>query len=391
MAIQIINDEHLENSYENYLPGISRRQSIIYTSVCAFIVFALLSLPFIKVDISVQTKGIVKTPFEKNQIKSPVQGTIRDLFIRENSQVKPGQLLISLESSKVDRQMDLSKKEYDQMILFMEDIETILQYNTFDDLDTVVLQTPTYQLQLKEFITEKKKVLSQISKISKECTQDKLLYKAKVISRYEYEQKHYELVRLKEELELIQQKRFSQWQEDLDNKQKQIAEVNQRKIQLESENGLNYIKSPVGGTVNELSGISKGQFVEQGQVLGEISPDGKLIVECFVEPHKIGYLKEGLGTKMQVDAFDHHHWGLAEGKIVSVSNDVLLQEGNLFFKVRCSLDKNFLQLNNGRKGFLKKGMTVTTRFQVTRRSLFSLLSDNMEDWVNPYHVQTGKK
>jgi HlyD family secretion protein len=53
------------------------------------------------------------------------------------------------------------------------------------------------------------------------------------------------------------------------------------------------------------------------------------------------------------------------------------------FRVRCSLDTKFLQLKNGYKGDLKKGMTLTGRFYLTDRSLWQLLFDKVDKWVNP--------
>ncbi|GHT22645.1 hypothetical protein AGMMS4957_13110 [Bacteroidia bacterium] len=42
-----------------------------------------------------------------------------------------------------------------------------------------------------------------------------------------------------------------------------------------------------------------------------------------------------------------------------------------------------LQLKNGYKGNLKKGMTLTGRFYLTDRSLWQLLFDKVDNWVNP--------
>jgi HlyD family secretion protein len=54
-----------------------------------------------------------------------------------------------------------------------------------------------------------------------------------------------------------------------------------------------------------------------------------------------------------------------------------------FFKVRCSLEQKSLLLKNGYKGYLKKGMTLTGRFMLIRRSLFQLLYDKTDSWLNP--------
>jgi len=45
---------------------------------------------------------------------------------------------------------------------------------------------------------------------------------------------------------------------------------------------------------------------------------------------------------------------------------------------------------NGVKGLLKKGMSVSAHFIITRRSLFDLLYQKMDDWVNPTQYQKEK-
>jgi HlyD family secretion protein len=51
--------------------------------------------------------------------------------------------------------------------------------------------------------------------------------------------------------------------------------------------------------------------------------------------------------------------------------------------VKCVLDQDHLALKNGFQGRLKKGMTLQARFFVTERSLFQLLYDDVNDWLNP--------
>ena len=47
------------------------------------------------------------------------------------------------------------------------------------------------------------------------------------------------------------------------------------------------------------------------------------------------------------------------------------------------MDNNYLQLKNGYKGNINKGMTLTTRFHLTDRTLWQLLFDRVDDWFNP--------
>ena len=72
-----------------------------------------------------------------------------------------------------------------------------------------------------------------------------------------------------------------------------------------------------------------------------------------------------------------------KGKIESISTDIFTDSGQPYFKVRCKMDKQSLKLRNGYEGNLKKGMTLQARFVVARRSLFQLLYDKTDDWLNP--------
>jgi HlyD family secretion protein len=70
---------------------------------------------------------------------------------------------------------------------------------------------------------------------------------------------------------------------------------------------------------------------------------------------------------------------------MEISSDFMTDNSgtNAFYKVKCSLDKNYLVRKNGIKGFLKKGMAVSAHFMITKRSLFDLLYQKIDDWANP--------
>jgi HlyD family secretion protein len=139
----------------------------------------------------------------------------------------------------------------------------------------------------------------------------------------------------------------------------------------------------VSGTLLDVKGIEKGSFVTAGIQLAEISPQSNLIVECYIHPTDIGLLKKDNNVNFQVSAFNYNQWGLANGKVVEIGNDIQMINNSPMFKVLCSLNQDFLELKNGFKGYLKKGMLVNARFALTERTLFDLLYDKVDDWVNP--------
>jgi hypothetical protein len=75
---------------------------------------------------------------------------------------------------------------------------------------------------------------------------------------------------------------------------------------------------------------------------------------------------------------------MLEGKILEISNDAyLLEDNRTVFMVKCNLNQNHLALKNGFKGYVKKGMTFQSNFIVTQRTIFQLLYDKVDSWLNP--------
>jgi HlyD family secretion protein len=97
----------------------------------------------------------------------------------------------------------------------------------------------------------------------------------------------------------------------------------------------------------------------------------------------IGYLKAGMPVNFQIDAYNYNQWGLAKGEVTEIFNDVVMVKDEPIFRVRCKLLTQQMELKSGFAGSIKKGMTLTARFQVTERTLWQLLYDKMDNWLNP--------
>jgi HlyD family secretion protein len=91
-------------------------------------------------------------------------------------------------------------------------------------------------------------------------------------------------------------------------------------------------------------------------------------------------------ASFQIDAFDYNEWGLLSGQVTDIAHDVVLLNNQPTFKITCQLAHTSLQLKNGYRGNIKKGMTLQARFSVAKRSLFQLLFDKADDWLNPSQV-----
>lgn len=135
-----------------------------------------------------------------------------------------------------------------------------------------------------------------------------------------------------------------------------------------------------------MANLEQGSFVPQGTRIAEISPSTDLIAECYINPTDIELIDPNKKVIFQIDAYNYNQWGLADGKIIEISKDVEILKDQPVFKIRCHINQKHLELKNGVIGQIKKGMTVNARFLLAERSLYQLLYDNVDDWLNPGNV-----
>lgn len=208
----------------------------------------------------------------------------------------------------------------------------------------------------------------------KEYKRNKNLFDKKVISEEEYDKYYFQYQSQQNELASLIQSQLSTWQADLNTYRNSRSEMNTTLKQELKDKELYIVRSPISGTIDQFSGIYRGSSIQAGQSLAVISPDSTLCMEIYVTPRNIGFMSLGMPVNVQVESFNYNEWGTLPGKVTEISSDFLTDsQGNSFYKVKCQMERNYLMLKSGQKGILKKGMTVSAHFMITRRSLFDLL------------------
>lgn len=339
---------------------------------------AILASFFITIPISIQSFALIRPSSEISLIRPLLNGRLKSSAIKENQIIKKGETLYTLDSDiQQEREKLLALKKQD-IDFFLTDLKSLLGNTAGKDLTTALYRQSyfNYKQKLTEATTRLKKVQADFNRNSK-------LHREKVIADVEFENFQFELDKAKNDLELVKQSQLSQWQSDLRTYERDLQELEGQLAQLAKENENLVIKAPVSGTVQNVAGVYPGSMVFANQELAQISPDTTMLVEAYVSPNDIGLIRAGMPVRFQVNAFNYNQWGLATGMVKEISSDVHIINDQPVFKVRCQLDKDYLQLKNGYKGYLKKGMTLQARFMVTERTLWQLLYDKMDDWLNP--------
>lgn len=366
-------------TYE-YLPKIITRGYLIYlVSLLALLSF-FVSLPFIHLAISAQAPGTLRPLAEKTEVRPLVAGTITRLCARENQTVKKGDTLLVLQSGAMQAQLTLNTRQQAEKNAFIHDLEAL----TLATTPPGGPRTQLYGQQAAQYHYQQQQLRSQLDKSGRELATAQRLYASKVIAKIELEDKAFAHRKLLDQARVLAETQRSQWQADLNAHRAAIAELHEQQQQLQQERKLYCLTAPVAGTVQQLVGKYAGSYVQAGELLGTISPDGDLLAECYVLPKDIGFMRPGMPVRLQIDAFDYNQWGMVEGSVTDVARDyVLLGDKQPVFKVRCRLGCSYLQLKNGYRGQLRKSMTVRARFLLAERSLWQLLFDKADDWLNP--------
>jgi HlyD family secretion protein len=373
--------EIIQDTTESLFAKRTVHSKSIYIVVVLAVVATIAALPFIYVQVSTQARGIIRTPNENNPLQTAVYGEITEIRMAENTEVRRGDTLLLLNAENIQVQIDRTEEKIREDSAFINNIAALLaiQYDN--------LKTPKYMNEKNFYQTSISEQQIKINYLKHEFTVTEELYNKNVTPKSEYLQYKNNYETAVRQRDNLREQFRNRWQSEQTNYELEINGLLSDIRRLEEEKKQYVLRAPASGSVIQLLGMQPGSFIAPGQAIGYISDDSNLLAECYVSPVDIGYIKENQEVAFQLDAFNYNQWGLVHGSVKEISKDVIFMNEQPVFRVRCSLDTKLLQLKNGYKGYLKKGMTLTGRFYLTDRSLWQLLFDKVDDWMNPKNNQ----
>lgn len=375
----LLPNEWIENSIETYIYQHTTKSQVIYLVVLLAVTVTLVALPFVYVDISVQGSGVVRPVAEKAEITSSITEIVDSVFVKEGDKVNKGDVILRFRTNNSDYKINYQTSRLNDCSAQLADLAFLAKGERPERFSS-----PVRQQEYAYFIRKKQELETALAQAEKEYTRNRTLFEKKVISEEEYDSYYFKLKSQQNELASLVQSQLSTWQADQNTYRNTYNEMNSSLNQEIKDKDMYIVRSPVDGTVDQFSGVYRGSSIQSGQSLAVISPDSTLCLEVYVTPRNIGFMSVGMPVNVQVESFNYNEWGTIPGRVKDISSDFLTDsQGNSFYKVKCEMERDYLQLKNGRVGKLKKGMTVNAHFMVTRRSLFDLLYQKMDGWVNP--------
>ena len=334
-------------------------------------------MPIVKIDISSQSRGIIKSYKDNVPLTTIVSGKIVWQNLKNNQLVIKGDTLIKISKETLETDKFIQDTLSNTTRSVLNDITNVLKGNYS------VLRTANIREDYNKYASKRVEFQSKISQATINYKRNKTLFDKDVIARMEYEKFVFELQFAKQALSSFDKAQKSTWENQRKELTDRIKTINGsiKKIAADSRNY--FVLAPTSGTIENFAGMQAGSFINASQAVATISPNDNLIIESNVSPNDIGLIRKNQTVKFQIDAFNYNQWGLLEGKVIEIDRNITINEQQSFFKVKCKLNSKTLTLKSGYKTQVTKGMTLTTRYIITKRSLFDLLFDKVDDWLNP--------
>ncbi|WP_372826162.1 HlyD family type I secretion periplasmic adaptor subunit [Polaromonas sp.] len=188
-------------------------------------------------------------------------------------------------------------------------------------------------------------------------------------------------IRAKRAMAELRQRSISRQQEYRKEVESQLAEVTRevlsdsgKFIALQDELARTEIRSPAAGQVVALATQTVGGVIAPGQKLLDVVPANEsLLLETRVLPHLIDSVHAGMPVDVRFSSFAHSPQLVVQGKLVSVSADLLTdpQNGMAYYLARVTVTPEGLKKLGKRQ--MQPGMPVEVVLRTGERSMLTYL------------------
>lgn len=359
---------------------------------------------FGRMDIIVNAQGKVIPSAYTKTIAAVETGSVVTLNVEEGQRVKAGQILLQLDTSALDAERDKALNDRSEAVLTLARNHALLsaiaqqrppqlpalnalnsQYQSRVDPDKWQAAEQQLQGQYRDYAAKSKKFADDITHYSQAlplATQQAESYKALTstndVSHDAWLEKEQARLQLEGQLQEARNQQASLRTETTKDALDQIADArkiaqdsSEDALQASSTSKLLTLKSPVDGTVQQLSIHALGGVVQAAQPIMQVVPSGGLVeVEATLENKDKGFVHAGQAAKVKVDTFEYTKYGTLPGKVIHVSEDAIPDEKHdkLNYSVRVLLERSTLDID-GKNTPIIPGMSVSVEIKTGDRRI----------------------
>ncbi len=160
--------------------------------------------------------------------------------------------------------------------------------------------------------------------------------------------------------------------EQLEKKRQEYSELSRRLSKYSDQLQRTIMLAPVDGIIKSMYVYAAGEVVKAGNTVAEIVPEGvTLIVEAFLPPGYIGYLKPNQSALIMLSSSDAARFEKLKGRVIQISPDTFTgKDGYSYYKVQIEPESEYFQGRNVRYQ-LKAGVQVNANIVIGKRSVLA--------------------
>ncbi len=355
----------------------------IATFICIFIVWA----NFAALDEVTRGDGKVIPSSDVQSLQSLDAGTVEEFLVREGDIVKAGQILVRLNAIEASSDLSSNKVRYLGLLASITRLQAEAEGKTTIAFPDAVMQGVPQSVteELNTFRANRVSIQGQLNVLEQQLSQREqevrelntrindtrgvislqkqevaiirplvqrgsapkleLLQLERTIKEKNAELNSYlsslprvksSIKEAKARIEEVKTNMKAQSQAELSAKIIEMNEIKERLSGLEERKGRTELRSPVHGTIQEITVNTIGGVVRPGEDLIKIVPkDDQLIVEAKIRPSDRAFIFPGQKAVIKITAYDFSIYGGLDGELIDISADTVEdEEGNSFYRVR---------------------------------------------------------
>ena len=333
-------------------------------------------------------QGNVIPSSREQVVQSLDPGIITEILVKEGDIVEKGQVLLKLDdtrSSAVLRESEAKVQNLEAMIARLK-AEAYGKELSFPKNVSNELR----QREHAAYVARRRAVTDAVSSLtaSKAALDKEIEITAPMVAQGVVSE--VELLRMRRqssELTLQITERRNRYMADANNElvqaESELAQAKENMAMRADPVDRSQIRAPMRGIVKDIQINTVGGVVNVGQDIMQIVPlDDKLLVEAYIRPQDVAFIRPGLPAVVKVSAYDYSIYGGLNGKVTLISpdtvsnsmqnraNDLKLDPNQVYYRILVQTTSNSLKDKNGKEMPIIPGMVATVDVKTGEKTVF---------------------
>ena len=366
---KFLPSDYLEFSIETYLNGLTKKSNYASGIIIILFLSAILCMSFVKINVFVNGEGKIRNISKFCEINSPVSGIISQILVEDNCTVKKDEpiIIIEIPSAEDNKYMELYLNE---MMYILNNFKSLIKLK--GDIDSNYFKIP-----IQYTLPFNKQAMFRIQRVNSEINNKNFTkINRETMPGQFYDENEY--INLVKSYDYLSQYLSIQFQNNVNiyntlyKKLKNYSKIADHEMKSYS------VKSPMEGEIENISHLQIGSHVAAGHWITNILHDINFIAEINISSENIKKLCIGNEVWINISEFQDNRSESIKSKIISISDDTVLIEGEYYYKIRCELDKAIPAKQLGNKMFSEREVSIKAKLFISRSILLNYVIDQFK-------------